>query len=142
MGIGEKIKVARREIGFTQEEVAESLMVSRQTISNWENGRSLPDIVSVIKMSELYKVSLDELLKGDHEMMEKIEKDTKLIKSEKKVVRYAFVSIAVGIILLVLGAIFEGNQVIDFLNGAVPWILLGLAFLFAILYLDKQNLQL
>lgn len=90
-------------------------------------------------MSELYKVSLDGLLKGDHEMLEKIEKDTKLIKSEKKVVRYAFFSIAVGIILLVLGAIFKGNQVIDFLNGAVPWILLGLAFLFAILYLDKQK---
>lgn len=36
MGIGEKIKVARIEIGFTQEKVAESLMVSRQTISNWE----------------------------------------------------------------------------------------------------------
>ena len=139
MGIGEKIKAARTEIGLTQEQAAENLMVSRQTISNWENGKSLPDIVSVIKMSELYKISLDELLKGDHVMMEKIEKDMKLVKAEKKVVRYGFLSVAIGVVILVLGAIFEGNPVIDFLNGAVPWILLGLAFLFAILYLDKQK---
>lgn len=72
-------------------------------------------------------------------MMEKIEKDTELVKTEKKVIRYAFGSLAIGIIILVLGAFFDGNPMIDFLNGAVPWILLGLAFLFAILYLDKQK---
>lgn len=139
MEIGEKIKNARIEIGITQEQAAENLMVSRQTISNWETGKSLPDIVSVIKMSELYKLSLDELLKGDHVMMEKIEKDMKLVKTEKKVVRYGFLSVAIGVVILVLGAFFEGNPVIDFLNGAIPWILLALAFLFAILYLDKQK---
>lgn len=45
---------------FLKGQVAESLLVSRQTISNWENGKSLPDIVSVIRMSELYNVSLDD----------------------------------------------------------------------------------
>ena len=139
MEIGEKIKAARTESGITQEQAAESLLVSRQTISNWENGKSLPDIVSVIKMSQLYNLSLDELLKGDCVMMEKIEKDMKLVKAEKKVVRYGFISVAVGVVILVLGELFEGNPVIDFLSGAAPWILLGLAFLFAILYLDKQK---
>ena len=139
MEIGEKIKAARTESGITQEQAAESLLVSRQTISNWENGKSLPDIVSVIKMSQLYNLSLDELLKGDCVMMEKIEKDMKLVKAEKKVVRYGFISVAVGVVILVLGELFEGNPVIDFLNGAAPWILLGFAFLFAILYLDKQK---
>lgn len=139
MGIGEKIKRARAEMGLTQEQAAEALMVSRQTISNWENGKSLPDIVSVIKMSELYQISLDELLKGDHVMMKKIEKDTKLVKTEKKVLRYAFVSIIMGILLVTLGAFFEGNPVIEFLRGAIPWILLGVALLLALLYLDKQG---
>jgi len=139
MGIGEKIKAARTESGITQEQAAESLLVSRQTISNWETGKSLPDIVSVIKMSELYSLSLDELLKGDRVMMEKIEKDMKLVKAEKKVIRYGFVSVAIGAIIVVLSEIFEGNPVVDFLSGATPWVLLGLAFLFAILYLDKQK---
>ena len=50
---------------LTQEQVAELLGVSRQTISNWENEKSYPDIISVIKMSECYDVSLDYLLKGE-----------------------------------------------------------------------------
>ena len=49
---------------MTQEQVAGLLEVSRQTISNWENAKSYPDIVSVIKLSECYDVSLDYLLKG------------------------------------------------------------------------------
>lgn len=49
---------------MTQEQVAGLLEVSRQTISNRENAKSYPDIVSVIKMSECYDVSLDYLLKG------------------------------------------------------------------------------
>ena len=62
--IGSKIKAARLEKKLTQEQVAEILGVSRQTISNWENEKSYPDIISVIKMSDCYEVSLDYLLKG------------------------------------------------------------------------------
>ena len=79
MNIGDKIKNAREENKLTQTQASESLMVSRQTISNWENGKSLPDILSVIRMSELYQISLDELLKGDKAMMDKIEKDIEII---------------------------------------------------------------
>ena len=66
--IGCKIKAARIEKKLTQEQVAELLGVSRQTISNWENEKSYPDIISVIKMSECYDVSLDYLLKGEQKM--------------------------------------------------------------------------
>lgn len=64
MDIGAKIKNARIHAGLTQEQAAEALGVSRQTISNWENEKTYPDIVSVVKMSDLYHVSLDHLLKG------------------------------------------------------------------------------
>ena len=63
--IGSKIKAARLEKKLTQEQVAELLGVSRQTISNWENEKSYPDIISVIKMSDYYEASLDYLLKGE-----------------------------------------------------------------------------
>ena len=56
--IGSKIKAAQIEKKLIQEQVAEALGVSRQTILNWENGKSYPDIISVIKMSECYDVSL------------------------------------------------------------------------------------
>ena len=73
--IADKIKNARTIKKLTQEQVAEDLNVSRQTISNWENGKSLPDIVSIIRMSELYDLSLDELLKGDATLLNKIERE-------------------------------------------------------------------
>lgn len=139
MNIGDKIKNAREEHKLTQTQASESLLVSRQTISNWENGKSLPDILSVIRMSELYQISLDELLKGDKDMMDKIEKDIKIRKTEKKIVKYAWISIFVGAIILMFDNVFEGNPVIEFLSGATPWVLLGLTFLFWILSLNKQN---
>lgn len=139
MNIGDKIKNAREENNLTQTQASESLMVSRQTISNWENGKSLPDILSVIRMSELYKISLDELLKGDKAMIEKIEKEAEISKTERKIINYAMVSILSGIMILVLCKLYEDNPVIQFLNGAIPWIFLGLTFLFWILSLHKLS---
>lgn len=139
MNIGDKIKNAREENNLTQTQASESLMVSRQTISNWENGKSLPDILSVIRMSELYQISLDELLKGDKEMMAKIEKDIEIRKTEKNIIKYAWISVLAGVIILTLSNIFEGNPVIEFLSGALPWVLLGLTFLFWLLSLNKQT---
>lgn len=85
--IGNKIKRARLEKKLTQEQIAELLGVSRQTISNWENEKSYPDIISVIKMSECYDVSLDYLLKGEQKMntyYEYLEESTNVVKSNIK----------------------------------------------------------
>lgn len=85
--IGSKIQAARLEKKLTQEQVAERLGVSRQTISNWENAKSYPDIISVIKMSECYNVSLDYLLKGEEPMnqyYEYLEESTNVVKSTDK----------------------------------------------------------
>ena len=139
MNIGEKIRNAREEKNLTQTQAAESLMVSRQTISSWENGKSLPDILSVIRMSNLYKLSLDELLKGDKAMMEKFEKDAEIQKVERKLIKYAFIGIFIWVAILILHLFFEGNPVIDFLYGATPGLLLGLTLLSFVLYLDKQK---
>ena len=82
--IGSKIKAARLEKKLTQEQVAELLGVSRQTISNWENEKSYPDIISVIKMSDCYEVSLDYLLKGEQKMntyYDYLEESTNVVKS-------------------------------------------------------------
>ena len=139
MRIADKIKNARIQKGYTQEQVAENLLVSRQTISNWENGKSLPDILSIIKMSELYELSLDEMMKGDKALLKKVERDVGAVKAEKKLIKFAWISIVIAIILMILGEIIEGNPFIDFMNGALPWILLGLMLLFAILYLNKEE---
>ena len=85
MEIGQKLKSARVEAGLTQETVAEKIGVSRQTISNWENNRYYPDIISVISLSDLYSISLDELLKEDKKMIQYLEESTDVVKSRQKV---------------------------------------------------------
>lgn len=105
MEIGKKLKAARGKCDMTQEQAAEKLYVSRQTISNWENEESYPDIVSVVKMSELYGVSLDELLKGDDEMMKHLEETTDVVKSNKRLLAAIVLNIVV-MLALFAAAIF------------------------------------
>ena len=61
MEIGKKLKEARQICGLTQESVAEELNVSRQTISNWENDKTIIDSHSLIRLADFYQISLDEL---------------------------------------------------------------------------------
>ncbi len=84
MDIGQKLKHARTEVGLTQEGVAEKIGVSRQTVSNWENNRSYPDIISVIALGDLYALSLDELLKEDRKMLQHLEESTDVVGSRQK----------------------------------------------------------
>lgn len=85
MEIGKKLKEARQMSGLTQEDVAEKLIVSRQTISNWETEKFYPDILYVLQLSDLYQISLDELLKGDERMIQHLEDSTNIVKSNKKI---------------------------------------------------------
>ena len=102
MEIGKKLKDARMRSGFTQDSVAEKVNVSRQTISNWENEKSYPDIISVIELSNLYSISLDELLKGDEKMMEHLEESTNVVKSTRKLIGAILLNIITVILLITL----------------------------------------
>lgn len=138
MEIEKKLKEARANAGLTQEQVAEKIIVSRQTISNWERGKSLPDIVSIIKLSDLYQISLDELLKGDTKMKEKIEKDVKVAKGNKRLIlTTTIVLFAVAIIYLI--SAFVGSVFYDFCEAAIKWVVLGIGVAFAITYMGQKN---
>ena len=110
MEIGKELKNARIEAGLTQEKAAEKIDVSRQTISNWENEKSYPDIISVIALSDLYSVSLDELLKGDQKMAEHLEESTNVVKSNKKLTGAILLNIILMILLIALNMLLpEGT---------------------------------
>lgn len=100
MEIGKKLKEARIRSGLTQEKVAEEIKVSRQTISNWENEKSYPDIINVIDLSNLYATTLDDLLKEDHEMIEYLEKNTNIVKSNQKLITAIMANILLVILLV------------------------------------------
>ena len=87
MEIGQKLRQARLDCRLTQEAVAERVGVTRQTVSNWENNRSYPDIASLLALGDLYSLTLDELLKGDVAMIRHLEESTDLVRSRERLSR-------------------------------------------------------
>lgn len=81
MKFGEKLKDARMKAGMTQETAARQIGVSRQSLSNWENDRTYPDLASVLKLSDLYGLSLDDLLREDMELRRRMEQRKESIKT-------------------------------------------------------------
>ena len=69
MNLSAQIKKYRKELSLSQEELAEKVFVSRQSVSNWENDKTYPDLKSLLLLSEIFSVSLDQLVKGDVEIM-------------------------------------------------------------------------
>jgi len=68
---------------LTQEQVAEKIFVSRKTISNWETGKTIPDIDSVIRLANLFNLSLDNLLLEGSDIVENIKKQERVLKLTK-----------------------------------------------------------
>lgn len=115
MDIGSRIKKYREEQNISQEELALKIFVSRQTISNWETNKSYPDIKSLIMLSNIFNVSLDNFIKKDIEEMRKII-DSKKVK-EFNVMSYVFL---VEMLVLIISA-YPLFKLLDFI-GFIIWI--------------------
>lgn len=90
MNIGNQISNIRKEQQLTQEEFGRLFHVTRQTVSNWENEKSYPDLQILVNMSDQFEISLDTLLKEDSKMVKTIDKERVLgtIKREKSVIDF------------------------------------------------------
>ena len=145
MDIGTKIKNARIKAQLTQEQVAEALGVSRQTVSNWENGKTYPDIVSVIKMSDLYAVSLDHLLKEKEETpmnyIDYLEESTNTVKSKNKLSMISTLSAYLGIWAFSLIAFWFMTSPSDAMGYSLMflWIVLPVTTLVISLIIGKND---
>ncbi|MBY0064334.1 MULTISPECIES: helix-turn-helix domain-containing protein [Priestia] len=101
MNLGEQLQKLREEKKMSREELAGEMNVSRQAVYKWENNKGYPDIENLIKLSELYNVTLDELIKGDQSFQSKIAIDRK--KSED----FSDPGFVVGIILVFVGLFLD-----------------------------------
>lgn len=92
MELSKQIKKYRAEANLSQEELADKVFVSRQTISNWENNKNYPDIKSLSLLSFNFNVSVDDLIKGDVEKMKEIidEKEIKKLKFYSKILTICY----------------------------------------------------
>ena len=94
MTLGERIRGERKKRGLSQEELADILNVSRQAITKWETDRGIPDIANLIRISEEFEISLDELIKGDNSVKRKIIYDNSMKRWHLLVVVYLLAIVA------------------------------------------------
>lgn len=137
MELGNQIKKYRKQLNMSQDELAEAVFVTRQTISNWENEKNYPDVQSLLRLSAVFEVSLDELIKGDLEMMKETikgqsytQEDVKRFNRDGVVLTILFLAV---IILPVPLAIFARWI------GMVCWVVLAIMALVWALRVEKQK---
>lgn len=122
MELPEQLKANRERLGLSQEDVAHEIFVSRQTMSSWENGKTYPDVQSLLLLSQLFGVSIDELVKGDViSMKEVVSKDA--VKMERMSIGSAML-ILMGVACMVgLHAVWRDPSPIPFMSwGSVAGI--------------------
>ena len=142
--IGGKINKSRTDAKITQEQAAQALGISRQTISNWENERSYPDIVSVLKMSDLYSVSLDYLLKGEGPMkdyLDYIEESTNTVKSKTRLSKLLLVLsyLVIWAFNIMASWRFSAGSITEAQAGGVQWLMLPAVTIILSLLIGKNN---
>jgi transcriptional regulator with XRE-family HTH domain len=114
MIFGEKLKNERKKKGWSQEELSEKLFVSRQSVSKWENGMNYPSIEVIIKLSDLFEITIDELLRSDEELTEKVIKDSKQLAHPKLKFMFEVLFLAGAALLVVKIAIVTLNKFMSF----------------------------
>ena len=113
MELGKRIAEIRKEHKLTQEGLAEICSVTRQTISNWENGKSYPDLETLVVISDTFDVSLDAMLKGDRKMVSEITKEQKHGK--------LFAAKIIAAIVLAAAIILGGIYFIEACESYIPY---------------------
>ena len=130
MELGQRLKDYRNLNKMSQEELAEKVYVSRQTISSWENDKSYPDIHSLLMLSEIFNVSLDDLVKGDIEIMkERIDQEL-ISRFKKDSLIYAVLLILLMILVVPMNKYFG-------VAGDIMWLSLYGVVLFYAIRIEK-----
>ena len=135
MELGKQIKKHRQEVQLSQEKLADRVYVSRQTISNWENDKSYPDVNSLVLLSEIFQISLDNLIKGDIEVMKDVIQKEEIVKMNRYGKIYTIM-----LIVTVVSAVplFMWFGVWAFIPWGIIWAL-SMYFAFQVEKVKKDN---
>ena len=135
MELGKQIKKHRQEVQLSQEKLADRVYVSRQTISNWENDKSYPDVNSLVLLSEIFQISLDNLIKGDIEVMKDVIQKEEIVKMNRYGKIYTLM-----LIVTVVSAVplFMWLGVWAFIPWGIIWAL-SMYFAFQVEKVKKDN---
>lgn len=135
MNISNQIKKYRKLANLSQEDLADKVFVTRQTISNWENAKNYPDINSLILLSQTFNISLDELIKGDISVMQEIINQNSVKKFNKTSNIYALLLLTSALSLIPLLYFFKWIGLLIFIIIYA----ITMYFAFKVEKLKKQN---
>ena len=108
MNVGEKILQLRKKMGLSQEELAEKLNVTRQTISKWETNQSSPDFEKIVPLCDLFEITTDELLRGKSENIKNLD--------DSKIRRKTACKVSISVFIYFLAIIWVISM------STMPWI--------------------
>ena len=139
MDIGKQISNIRKDHQLTQEEFGRLFHVTRQTVSNWENRKSFPDLHTLVEISNQFNVSLDTLLKGDSKMIKEMDKERVMgmVKHEQSITDF-FTGAGTGI---VVSCLFSPNSAIRTTAILVGLAMIGIGWYRKAIY-DKRVIHL
>ena len=136
MELGNQIKKYRKERFLSQDALAERIFVSRQTISNWENDKSYPDVNSLVLLCDAFEISLDQLVKGDVETMKQ-----RMSMSDEERKEFNRLGNIFGFLLLLIG--ITPIPLVHFLSyvGMGIWIVILLGGIWAASRVERKKSQ-
>ncbi|GEP18880.1 helix-turn-helix domain-containing protein [Pediococcus argentinicus] len=137
MKIGQQLKEQRNKAGLTQVEVANRILVSSKSISNWENGNNFPDIESLIRLSKLYNISLDDILLEGSDIVDDI-KEKQKFKSFSLVYILGLLTSSLAFFILTWGVDFTGFSAKQTVFLSVVFILLLISNSVLTIYFTNQ----
>lgn len=110
MKLGKKLKENRVRKQMTPQDLADKLLVSRSTISNWESDRSYPDLEALKELSQIFATSIDDLLLDDSELIKKMSKDMKKGKHRKKIILVSLLPFFLLLVMIFSFVFISDNQ--------------------------------
>lgn len=134
MKFGERLKQGRIKANLTQEEVIRQIGVTRQSLSNWENDRTYPDLASVVRLSDLYHIPLDDLLRDDMELRHQMEAQRKRCKTWI----FALLDFSLLLLISVIPLKWLGNSGVGFVFSGLGLMLCFLAHYLLVRFLGTD----
>lgn len=145
MNLGNRIKTEREKLTMSQDDLAQKMAISRQAISKWETGSSYPDIEKILKLSEIFHLSLDELVKGDRSFQENLIKEGKRNMAGLTILGYVLIALGVvtciwgggqypvnlretSFMSFLIGGLFLVTTGIALIHHVPSWLLIGALF--------------
>lgn len=132
MDLGSRIKTEREKLNLSQDELAQRMKISRQAISKWETGKSYPDIEKILQLSNIFNLSLDELVKGDKNFQENLIRKGRSNMSGLAILGYLL--LALGVIVGIWGGTLYpvnlmNSDFMSFLVGGLVLLTIGAALI-------------